>query len=88
MKIKFYGELEKLFGKQVTLSLTKHDNIARCIDTVKPGFLKYLFKSLRNGTEFYLYSRDLDKVIGPEDLFNLRDKSVDFLVQLKALYLV
>ena len=81
MKIKFYGEMQKLFGKEVSLSITEHDNIARCLDCIKPGFLKYILNSLKNGTEFYMYSPDLDKVVFPEDLPKLKDLTLDFLVQ-------
>ena len=67
MKIKFYGEVKDRFGKEVSLSITKNDNIARCIDCIKPGFLKYVLESMRNGVEFFIYSSDLDKVVFPED---------------------
>ena len=81
MKIKFYGEVKDRFGKEVSLSITKNDNIARCIDCIKPGFLKYVLESMRSGVEFFIYSPDLDKVVFPEDLPEINDKTLDFLVQ-------
>jgi len=81
MKIRFYGEMKDRFGDEVSLSITENDNLPRSLDCIKPGFLSYLFESLRKGTEFYLYSSDLDKVVSPQDLPNLENSYVDFLIQ-------
>ena len=55
MKIKFNGEMKELFGAEVSLSITKNDNLPRCLDCIKPGFLKYIIESIKKGTEFFIY---------------------------------